>query len=341
MAKALVLIAPGLLAWPRHELARSRSLATLALLAAAPRSEPRGIAVAMLAALGARDGAPVAPLALLGAGADPGADYVLCADPVYLVADRDTVVLAQVVDDLGEDAAHALVDALNRHFADDDLRFESMRPDAWFARRHAAADLVTTPPDAARGRKLIASLPRGRDAAIFKRWQNEIEMLLHTHPVNAARDARGAPLVSAVWLWGGGRLDDQGAMPVAHVVAGEGRLGDVARGVAAHGDGIALPLRRESGLARIVAGLRDAEPPSAATHVLAVLPATMDALSLDRDWLAPALAELFARRVERVCVVADGHGAAVTWTLAPPRPWSRLMARAARRRFEVPAAPDA
>jgi hypothetical protein len=341
MAKALVVVAPGLLARPQRELAQSRSLAMLAMHAALPRSEPRGIAVAMLAAIGARDGAPVAPLALLGAGVDPGDDYVLCADPVFLVADRDTVVLAQVVDDLDEEAARALVDALNRHFADDDLRFDAVRTDAWFARRHAPADLVTTPPDAARGHKLIASLPRGRDAAIFKRWQNEIEMLVHAHPVNAAREAHGAPLVSAVWLWGGGRLDDEGAIPVTHVVAAEGRLGDLARGIACRGDGLALPLTQQNGLAQILVEPDDVDARSAVTGVLAVLPATLDTLALDRDWLAPALSEVFARRVERVCLVADGHGAAVTWTLARPRLWQRVVARAARRPFAIPAAPDA
>jgi hypothetical protein len=338
MANALVLVAPGLLARPQRELAQARSLRAFAMHAAPPRSEPRGIAAAMLSAIGAPHSAPVAPLALLGTGADPGDDYVLCAEPVYLVADRDTVVLAQVVDDLDEDAAHALVADLNRHFADDDLRFDALRPDCWFARRHAPTDLVTTPPEAARGHRLIASLPRGRDGPIFRRWQNEIEMLVHDHPVNAAREARGAPLVSAVWLWGGGRRDDEGALPVTRVLAAEGRLGDIARGIAAQGDGMSSPLPRERGWARI---LDETSVASTPTHVLAVLPGTMDTLVFDRDWLAPALAEALARRVERVMLIADGHGAAATWTLAPPGLWQRVVARATPRPFAIPPVPDA
>jgi hypothetical protein len=31
-------------------------------------------------------------------------------------------------------------------------------------------------------------------------------MLLHEHPVNQQREARGAPVVNALWLWGGGTL---------------------------------------------------------------------------------------------------------------------------------------
>jgi hypothetical protein len=33
---------------------------------------------------------------------------------------------------------------------------------------------------------------------------NEVQMLLHGHPVNEAREARGALTVNSVWLWGGG-----------------------------------------------------------------------------------------------------------------------------------------
>ena len=35
---------------------------------------------------------------------------------------------------------------------------------------------------------------------------NEAQMILHTHPVNAEREARGMPAVNSVWLWGGGTL---------------------------------------------------------------------------------------------------------------------------------------
>ena len=34
----------------------------------------------------------------------------------------------------------------------------------------------------------------------------EIQMALYDHPVNTAREARGAPVVNSVWFWGGGAL---------------------------------------------------------------------------------------------------------------------------------------
>jgi hypothetical protein len=35
---------------------------------------------------------------------------------------------------------------------------------------------------------------------------NELQMLLHDHPVNIAREARGEPAINSLWFWGGGKL---------------------------------------------------------------------------------------------------------------------------------------
>src|SRR2546423_1335456 len=207
-AMQLTLVVPGLIAIAHERLVASRSLSTFAHWASAPCIERRGIAAALLTALGVDHDMPVAPLALLGAGGNPGDDYILCADPVRLAAERNTVVLAQRIHDLSVSETNALAQTLNRHFAEDDLRFEAIRPDAWFARRKQAAEIDTTPLEVALGRGLLAHLPRGPAAAQWKRWGNEIEMLLHEHPANSAREAAGEPVVSAIWFSGGGRLAD-------------------------------------------------------------------------------------------------------------------------------------
>jgi hypothetical protein len=344
MSKALIVIAPGLLALSADKLAAMRSLATLAVYAGAPRFEPCGIAAALFASLGMRDTAPVGPLALLGAGGDPGNDYVLCADPVHLAADRDTVVLAQTVDNLSASDVCALIRMLNRHFAEDDLRFEAARSDAWFARRRTPADIVTTPPDVARGRKLFASLPRGPDSGHWKRWQNEIEMLLHEHAINSTREARGEPVVSDVWFWGGGRLADVEATPVTAVAASPGRLGDVARGIARHGLGAATALQTGDDLAQAMTragAVADGRRDLSGTALVVLPPIAEHAPAFENNWMKPALDQLAHRRVDRFHLIADGHGATVTWTARPPGYWQRIFAQTTRRPFEVPALPDA
>ena len=341
MSKTLVLLVPGMLALPAESIAVMRSLATLARYAGAPSFEARGIAAALFRALGVPDATPVAPLALLGAGSEPAGDYVLCADPVHLVADRDTVVLVNTVDDLADDDARALVRMLDRHFVGDDLRFEAVRPDAWFAHRRHAPDIVTTPTDAARGRRLLASLPRGAEGGTWQRWQNEIEMLLHEHPVNSAREARGEATVSGVWFWGGGRLADAGAMPRAVVTASPGRLGDLARGIAlrGHGDATLDPgeaLMQTMTRARALAAAHPGDP----IVVLAVLPVAAQPAMLEANWLAPALDELEHHRIDALHVIADGNGNTATWAADAPTLWQRIAARATRRPFEMPALPD-
>ena len=62
-------------------------------------------------------------------------------------------------------------------------------------------------------RRPLAARAAGRDveprgAAAARRAAtllNEAQMVLHAHPVNEAREARGEPAVNSVWLWGAGR----------------------------------------------------------------------------------------------------------------------------------------
>jgi len=191
-----------------------------------------GIAAALLDALEAPAQTPIAPLAALGGDFDAGNDYVIAADPVLLAADRDDLVLVQRVDDLSAAEAATLVALLNRHFDADGLQFAAVHPDAWFARSTRVPAMTTTPFDAARLRGIFPFLPQGADAGLWQRWQNEIGMLLHEHPVNEARQAAGSAPVTGIWFSGGGRLADTNAMPRAIVHAAPGRIADLARGIA-------------------------------------------------------------------------------------------------------------
>ena len=336
MANAIVLVVPRLLAQPPQALAEMRSLATFAALAGRGRVETGGIAKALFVALGADPATPVAPLALLGAGGDPGNDYVLRADPVHLAADRERGLRLQAIDDLSADDAQTLVRMLDRHFAGDGLRFDARRPDAWFARRREPARIATTAPDAARGRSLMASLPSGPDSGTWKRWQNEIEMMLHDHPVNRTREAGGALPVNALWFWGEGRIADVRPQPPTFVSAPQSPLGDLARGIARvagipdASDDIAQALSRASK----ADARRD-------VFTLALLRQAADLREFDKAALAPALDRLDAGSVAVVHLVADGNGTAVHWMAKAPGIWRRLAVRVSRRRFEIPPVPDA
>jgi hypothetical protein len=48
-------------------------------------------------------------------------------------------------------------------------------------------------------------LPRGEDAGLWQARINDVQMILHGSPINAARESRGEPAINSLWLWGGGR----------------------------------------------------------------------------------------------------------------------------------------
>lgn len=136
---------------------------------------------------------------------DPGDAYWLCADPVHLQVNGDHVVLdAESVNDLTIEDARVLVTRLNAHFAQDGLQFDAPRAGQWTLRCPAALRAVTWPPEAVQYRSIEQYLPKGPDARTLKRTMNEAQMLLHEHPANEARAARGAAAVNGIWLWGGG-----------------------------------------------------------------------------------------------------------------------------------------
>jgi len=337
----LILIAPGLLAQSHEALGAGRALARLAFAACTPRVQTAGIATAMLDALDAPPSTPIAPLAALGAGMRDGDDYVLAADPVLLVADRDDVVLVQRIDDLEDGDVAALVATLNRHFAGDGLEFVAIRRDAWFAKSARARAVETTPFDAARARGVFPHLPRGNDGAIWRRWQNEIGMLLHEHPVNVARQHAGEPAVTGIWFWGGGRLRDAVGLPVVTVAAANGRVGDVARGVARHAAGRDDPLQPTVSTQQVLAELHRKNAGAQAQSIV-VTQAIADGSAVgtfDAQWLGPALDLLDAERIGRITLVADGNGVAMSWTATRPSWWARVAARVRRRPFVVPPPP--
>lgn len=158
------------------------------------------------------------------------------------------------------------------------------------------------------GKDINHHLPTGKDAKPWHAALNEIQMLLHEHPVNEAREARGEPPVNSVWLWGMGKLPEEAEATY--------------RGVTAD-DPVAL------GLAK-VAGLRHRALPGGAEEWLGRLPedgrelVVLDGLRLplglsdfdawrervelyEKQWFAPLLDALMQGRIGMVTVrIPDG-----------------------------------
>jgi hypothetical protein len=137
-------------------------------------------------------------LTLLAHGGNPGDELWARADPVHLRLMRDRVlVVPSAAFSITREEAQALCDTLNRHFAGR-LELRVAHPEQWCARIGAELDVETPSPLQVAGRE--TGLGRPGEALI-----NEAQMLLHEHPVNEAREARGELPVNSLWLWGAGR----------------------------------------------------------------------------------------------------------------------------------------
>ncbi len=145
---------------------------------------------------------PSAPFALLGEGETPGEACWAHADPVSLRADRDRLLLADAAAmNISMDEARALVATVEAHFGDA-LQLRIATPARWYARLAAPPRGETTPLAAVAG----GSVTPGRGDLGWHALMNEMQMLLHEHPVNEAREARGELPLNGIWLWGAGRL---------------------------------------------------------------------------------------------------------------------------------------
>jgi hypothetical protein len=87
------------------------------------------------------------------------------------------------------------------------IRLEISTPDRWHLRLPAGLPLpVLAAPEQALGEDLYQHLPQGPEGRRWRVLINDVQVLLHQHPRNAARSAAGQPPVNSVWLWGAGAL---------------------------------------------------------------------------------------------------------------------------------------
>lgn len=144
-----------------------------------------------------------APIAAISARFDRlGEGCWLRADPVYLHLDQNRMLLSSVTPSAGD--ARAMCASLNEHFAGQGMAFFAPHPQRWYLRTEALPRIRTIPMSQMMGANVGDALPAGGEAARWHGIFNEIQMLLYSHPVNGAREARGELPVNSVWLWGGG-----------------------------------------------------------------------------------------------------------------------------------------
>lgn len=121
---------------------------------------------------------------------------VTLGDPAYLQIDEAT-------DD-------TLLKAMQNFFAEDGIRLHPYKPGQWLAQSHLFVELPTASLDRVIGRNIdpwlvgshVAADALSPAAKLLRRLQNEMQMLLYTHPVNDSRRLT----INSFWVHGTGVL---------------------------------------------------------------------------------------------------------------------------------------
>ena len=113
---------------------------------------------------------------------------------------------------LTEADSRALMAAMQVYFLEDGITLHYAAPQRWLAAGELFRGLPTASMDRALGRSvdpwLPASTHTGSSAAgkKLRRLQNEMQMLMYTHPLNEARSAQRQLPVNSIWFSGTGDL---------------------------------------------------------------------------------------------------------------------------------------
>lgn len=258
-------------------------------------------------------------------GTHPGGSHWLCADPVHLHLAREHLVLTDATAlDIEAAEATALVDAINAFLADEMPslgRLEAPTAERWYLRLQQAVDARFFALDDVVGRPIGGFTPQGEQARQWVRLGNEVQILLHNHPVNQARQALGKPEINSLWLWGAGEAPQRLNPPASEL----------------HADHpLAIGMARHAGMAvRPVGGIPQ-------TDALVVIDSLHSAtlqldlerwrsrvLALEHRFFGPLLDQLRRGRLRRIDLQAPGDPVSLSLHIGAGARW-KLWRRARR-----------
>ena len=249
-----------------------------------------------------------------------------CADPVHLRFHQDRLILADGHElHLSAAELDGLADRLNVALAG--------RAEIFFRGPLRGYLRLATPAKSASAdsqplsRKIGCAVQPsdfGGDAAL-RGLTNEIQMLLHADPLNAARSAAGQPTLNALWLWGAGAAPgaDPASSDAIDAIAGDHPL--VAGIAATLGIPVLDPTRLAA--ARPRHALQLIEQLGLPTHYQNSLDYAAAWQAVDAAHLAPTLAALRRGRLRRVDVVSPVAFGELHWQLSPLAAWLGPLGR--------------
>ena len=126
-----------------------------------------------------------------------GVDHVTMLDPETLA--------------LGEDESREFLDAVRPLFESEGWALAWGAPTRWYAAHESLSELPTASVDRVIGRNVDAWMPDHPQSRLLRRLQQEVQMLLYTHPLNDRRAELGLLPVNSFWLSGCGVRQSESA----------------------------------------------------------------------------------------------------------------------------------
>lgn len=282
------------------------------------RRLPQSFEATLYDAFGHSGDAAYAAFRRLGENAPDKIDgHWICADPVHLRYHEELLILADSGSfELAQEEAQALAESLSAHFSELG-HFHVAAPGRWYLQLNDSSALDTlgvAPLSNMAGRALDHERPVTAAQKTAHRLLTEIQMLLHTHPVNQKREAAGRMPINGLWLWGGGALPTPGACPLDELWSHN----TLAVGLARHA-GIRVH-EAARGAAEILAGAEHKGRHAAVLEDL-LAPAQYqkrdayrDALAeLESRWFAPVHAALRSGRLKQLRIEAPTAYGLLNW----------------------------
>jgi hypothetical protein len=138
------------------------------------------------------------------AAGNAGRGWGLLTPTHWQVGSEQIVLLDPAQLHLAEDESRALLHSLRSLFEPEGWALHWGAPLRWYASHESLQGLATGSLDRVVGRAIDRWLPDRQAGRTLRRLQSEAQMLLYTHPINAARESRGELPVNSFWLSGTG-----------------------------------------------------------------------------------------------------------------------------------------
>lgn len=151
---------------------------------------------------------PIAPISLheeCASVIEGGKDYWIRADPVHLRIEQNHIMLADShAFKMTSEEAEGFTSEINRNFMNEEWKILPLHPKRWYIHLKKTPEIKTYTLAQVTCKNINNYLSSGKDGVFWNNKFNEIQMILHEHPLNKAREIRGELAINSVWFWGGG-----------------------------------------------------------------------------------------------------------------------------------------